>query len=216
MIKQEHINFVASKYAPNPLEVTYWIDLSANPDGQIIKCYSNNRWIPINQFNDEEVDIAALQKRVDDLELDKVSVDEYDQFVNESIAAHNSLNDNKASKSSTLAGYGITDAYTKNETQTQIDTKIASLVDSAPETMNTLNELATALGDDPNFATTVANQIGTKANSSDVYTIEACNTAISDAIVNANKVTSVDINSIEVVSTMPTIQETGVLYIKVS
>ena len=43
-----------------------------------------------------------------------------------------------------------------------IDTKIANMVDSAPETLNTLNELAVALGDDPNFATTVSNEIGTK------------------------------------------------------
>lgn len=28
MIKQENPNFVASFYAPNPMEVTYWIDLS--------------------------------------------------------------------------------------------------------------------------------------------------------------------------------------------
>ena len=69
-----------------------------------------------------------------------------------------------ASKATTLNGYGITDAYTK----TQVDNKISGLVNSAPETLNTLNELASALGNDPNFATTVANQIGTKANDSDV------------------------------------------------
>lgn len=49
-----------------------------------------------------------------------------------------------------------------------VDTRFAELIDAAPETMNTLDELATALGDDPNFATTVANQIGTKASSSDL------------------------------------------------
>lgn len=46
----------------------------------------------------------------------------------------------------------------------KIDEKISALVASAPETLDTLNELASALGDDPNFATTVATQIGTKAN----------------------------------------------------
>ena len=51
---------------------------------------------------------------------------------------------------------------------TQISTAIAGLVDSSPDALNTLNELAAALGDDPNFATTVANQIGTKANASDL------------------------------------------------
>ena len=41
---------------------------------------------------------------------------------------------------------------------------LAKLVDSAPETMNTLNELAKALGNDPNFATTVLNELGKKMN----------------------------------------------------
>ena len=50
------------------------------------------------------------------------------------------------------------------------DTKVASIVNSAPVTLDTLNELAAALGNDPNFATTTATLIGTKANSSDVYT----------------------------------------------
>ena len=71
----------------------------------------------------------------------------------------------KANKTTTLSGYGITDAYTK----TQVDKKVSDLVNSAPETLDTLNELASALGNDSNFATTIATQIGNKANSSDVY-----------------------------------------------
>ena len=39
---------------------------------------------------------------------------------------------------------------------------VAALVDSAPGTLDTLNELASALGDDPNFATTTTNSIATK------------------------------------------------------
>mgnify|MGYP000206341432 CR=1 FL=1 len=42
------------------------------------------------------------------------------------------------------------------------DTAVANLVDSAPGTLDTLNELAAALGDDPNFSTTVTNNIATK------------------------------------------------------
>lgn len=45
-------------------------------------------------------------------------------------------------------------------TETYVDTAVANIVDSSPDTLNTLNELAAALGDDPNFATTVATQIG--------------------------------------------------------
>ena len=40
---------------------------------------------------------------------------------------------------------------------------VATITDSAPATLDTLNELAAALGDDPNFATTTANNIALKA-----------------------------------------------------
>lgn len=39
---------------------------------------------------------------------------------------------------------------------------VAALIDAAPGTLDTLNELAAALGDDPNFAATIAAQIATK------------------------------------------------------
>jgi hypothetical protein len=42
------------------------------------------------------------------------------------------------------------------------DTAVSNLVDSAPSTLDTLNELAAALGDDANFSTTVTNSIATK------------------------------------------------------
>lgn len=48
-----------------------------------------------------------------------------------------------------------------------MDARVAAMVDSAPETLNTLNELASALGDDPNFATTVATEIGKKVDKVD-------------------------------------------------
>lgn len=44
-----------------------------------------------------------------------------------------------------------------------VGTAVANLVDSAPATLNTLDELALALGDDANFATTTATAIGLKA-----------------------------------------------------
>ena len=44
-----------------------------------------------------------------------------------------------------------------------VGTAVANLVDSAPATLNTLDELAAALGDDANFATTTATAIGLKA-----------------------------------------------------
>ncbi|MEG1648338.1 MAG: hypothetical protein RR277_00450 [Rikenellaceae bacterium] len=56
---------------------------------------------------------------------------------------------------------------TLNKAKDYTSTTVAALVDSSPETLNTLNELATALGGDPNFATTVATQIGNKVDNSD-------------------------------------------------
>jgi hypothetical protein len=44
-----------------------------------------------------------------------------------------------------------------------VSTAVADLVDSAPGTLDTLNELAAALGDDANFSTTVTNSLALKA-----------------------------------------------------
>ena len=48
-----------------------------------------------------------------------------------------------------------------------VQESIASLVDSAPDTLNTLNELAKALNNDPSFATTITNLIADKESKSD-------------------------------------------------
>lgn len=49
-------------------------------------------------------------------------------------------------------------------TETYVNTKVAGIVNSAPETLDTLNELAEALGNDPNFATTMATELGKKVD----------------------------------------------------
>lgn len=300
MLRQEKPNWVASLNAPNPKEVTYWIDLSSNLDGQIVRCYTKGKWIKLNEEQNDiqDMDVAALKTAVSELKTSKLDITTHNSFVEESNAAHNTIVQSKADKATTLSGYGITNAYTKTEvdtkvsaavaskanaadiyTQGQVDgllstkadasnvytktqtdnaisTKVAEIVDAAPEALNTLNELATALGNDPNFAATVSAQIGAKANASEVYTTTQTDQAISSAVASkansadvytksavdtalsakantsdtytktgtdnaitsaiANKVTSTDISSIKVVSELPTIQETGVLYIKIS
>jgi hypothetical protein len=50
------------------------------------------------------------------------------------------------------------DAATKG----YVDTSISNLVASSPSTLDTLNEIATALGSDPNLSTTLTNSIATK------------------------------------------------------
>ena len=56
-------------------------------------------------------------------------------------------------------------------TQTYVGTQIANLVAAAPATLDTLNELAAALGNDPSFATTVSTSIGTKVPQTRTITI---------------------------------------------
>lgn len=80
------------------------------------------------------------------------------------------------SENDLLNAAGSTTSVSSIATQVQ-----ASIIDSAPETLDTLNELAAALGDDPNFATTVTNLIGTKVDNSKWETIA-----------NTNIVTSID------------------------
>ena len=60
-------------------------------------------------------------------------------------------------------------------TKKDIEDKIGNLVDNAPESLDTLLELSKALGDDPNFATTVFTEIGKKINKTEVYTRDESN-----------------------------------------
>ncbi|MDA8897520.1 collagen-like protein [bacterium] len=50
-------------------------------------------------------------------------------------------------------------------------TIVAAITDSAPGTLDTLNELAAALGDDANFSTTITNSIATKAATSSLSSV---------------------------------------------
>ena len=64
-----------------------------------------------------------------------------------------SSNPNYLTSHQSLSGYA---------TESYVGTAISNLVDSAPSTLDTLNELAAALGDDANFSTTITTSIGTK------------------------------------------------------
>lgn len=61
-----------------------------------------------------------------------------------------------------ITGLGTPSADTDAATKGYVNTQIAAVVASSPAALDTLDELAAALGDDPNFATTVATSIGTK------------------------------------------------------
>ena len=80
------------------------------------------------------------------------------------------LQSDKANASHTHSSTDITD-IDDYATKDYVDTSISGLVDSAPNALDTLNELAAALNDDANFASTVTTALGNKANSADLATV---------------------------------------------
>lgn len=55
-----------------------------------------------------------------------------------------------------------TDAWSSSKISTEISTAVSGIVDAAPAALDTLNELAAALGDDANFATTTSTALGNR------------------------------------------------------
>lgn len=59
-------------------------------------------------------------------------------------------------------GTSLMSVWSSSHTSGQITAAVDALVASAPGTLDTLNEIAAALGDDPSFATTITNLINSK------------------------------------------------------
>lgn len=79
-----------------------------------------------------------------------------------------------------------------------VDNAVAGIVNSAPAVLNTLGELAVALGNDPNFATTIAGQIGGKANAVHTHAITdttGLQTALDSKAPQATTYSKTEVNS---------------------
>lgn len=70
-----------SYIAPNPKEFDYWVDLSADPKGNVIKYYAGgSKWLPLNDDtdNDQSARIAALESgKVDKVEGKELSSNDF-------------------------------------------------------------------------------------------------------------------------------------------
>lgn len=70
-----------SYIAPNPKEFDYWVDLAADPKGNVIKYYAgSSKWLPINDDtdNDQNAKIAALESgKVDKVEGKELSSNDF-------------------------------------------------------------------------------------------------------------------------------------------
>lgn len=70
-----------SYIAPNPKEFDYWVDLTADPKGNVIKYYAGgSKWLPLNDDtdNDQSAKIAALESgKVDKVEGKELSSNDF-------------------------------------------------------------------------------------------------------------------------------------------
>ena len=120
-----------------------------------------------NIYNKTQIDSSLALKRDISDSYNKTEVDnlinQIDDFYTKTET--DSLLNGKANQSTTYTKTEVDNnlALKANQsttyTKTEVDTAIANLVDSAPDALNTLNELANALNDDENFSTTVTNNL---------------------------------------------------------
>ena len=97
----------------------------------------------------------------------------YEAYADQAESDANTYTDN-------LIGDGTVDGTSGNTVKDRIDTAVSDLVGGAPELLDTLNELAAAIADDENFATTIASDIATGVTNANAYT-DARETAITTA-----------------------------------
>ncbi|ECD1355748.1 phage tail protein [Salmonella enterica subsp. enterica serovar Montevideo] len=123
--------------------------------------------------------VLATRKYVDD------QIIQVKSYVDQKMAAHVAAADPHKQyapkESPALTGRPTAPTAEGKDSSTQIantafvQAAIAALVGSSPEALDTLNELAAALGNDPNFATTVTNSLAGKmdksANGSDIENV---------------------------------------------
>jgi len=100
------------------------------------------------------------------------------------------------------------DNSTKVATTAYVDSAVTALVDSAPGALDTLNELAAALGDDANFSTTVTNSLALKLEQSDLdsatyYTFNAQTASYTLALTDSTNMVTVNSGSGTTVTVPP-------------
>lgn len=109
----------------------------------------------------------------------------------EAATAAASLADEKAGIAATAATNANTAAGTIDS---KMQDKINALIANAPEALDTLVELAAALGNDPNFATTVATELAKKINKADI--VNDLITGGVDKVASAETVKTLDASKI--------------------
>lgn len=99
------------------------------------------------------------------------------------------------------ASTSTTSSWSSSKTDAEINAAIGALVASSPATLDTLNELATALGDDPNFATTITTALANRVRFDAAQTLTSTQQAQAQAnmnVVDAAKIGNTDTDFVAV------------------
>jgi hypothetical protein len=158
------------------------VDSTQYVDGSIDLAHMSANSVDSTQYVDGSIDLAHMSANSVDspqyvdgsIDLVHMSVNsiDSDQYVDGSIdtahIANDAITTALIADDVALGGNPTTTTQSASNNSTRVattayaDAAAAALVDSAPSTLDTLNELAAALGDDASFSTTVTNSIATK------------------------------------------------------
>lgn len=134
----------------------------------------------------KKVDKVEGKSLIDDAEIARLAkVDNYDDTEVRGLIAGKANADHVHSYND-LTDKPVIPSIEGLATETYVNGKVADLVASAPETLDTLKELADALGNDADFATTITTSIGNKVDKEEGKSLVA-DTEIAKIHEHANK-----------------------------
>lgn len=125
-----------SYIAPNPKEFEYWVDLSADPKGNVIKYYAgDSKWLPLNDDtdNDQSARIKALELgKVDKVEGKELSSNDFTNAYKtklDSIAAqaNKTIVDNSLTSTSTTNALAAAQGKALKDLIDALTTRVAAL-----------------------------------------------------------------------------------------
>lgn len=127
--------------------------LQAYADAKVTNPVYGGPGVDYDYWNAEPTNVAPSVKAVYQL------ADDYYLSV---LAEANLYTDGKISNAPNWAAPSTSKAPSESATSARIEARIAALIASAPGLLDTLDEIAAALGDDPNFSTTMLNALNGK------------------------------------------------------
>lgn len=86
---------IKSNIAPNPLEAQYWIDLSANKYGKVIKWWNGREWASLSGDNSSDIQniLKAMDNKVDKVSDKGLSTNDYTNTDKNKLAGLSNYND---------------------------------------------------------------------------------------------------------------------------